>query len=97
MISTLGEALSNGWTLRVYCRFGKRDAMTSIRACTAYIDVDLETLVWTRGRDFPIARLDSRLKCPRCGSRRVLVAFQPPKNTDAKSAIASPHWTKRIA
>jgi hypothetical protein len=30
--------------------------MKSIRACTAYVDMDLPSLIWTRGRDFPIAR-----------------------------------------
>ena len=57
MISTLGEVHDLGWRLRVYCRFGKREGMKSIRACTAYIDIDVPTLIWTRGRDFPIARL----------------------------------------
>ncbi len=55
MIATLGEAHDLGWRIRVYCRFGKREAMKSIRACTAYVEVDLATLLWTRGRDFPIA------------------------------------------
>ncbi len=80
MIATLGEALDLGWRLRIYCRFGKREGMKSIRECTAYVEVDLPTLVWTRGRDFPIARLDTRMKCARCGSRRVMVAFEPPEN-----------------
>ncbi|MEP0321288.1 hypothetical protein [Bauldia litoralis] len=78
MIATIGEAHALGWKLTVYCRFGKREGMKSIRACTARAKMDLETLMWTRGRDFPITRLDSRMKCPRCGSRKVLVAFEPP-------------------
>lgn len=78
MVSTLGEALDLGWRVTVFCRHGKRDGMKSIRACTARVEADLETLVWTRGRAFPIARLDGRMKCPRCGSLRVLVAFEPP-------------------
>ena len=63
MIATIGEALDLGWRLTVYCRWGKRDGMKSIRECTAQVEIDLETLVWTRGRDFPITRLDSRMKC----------------------------------
>jgi hypothetical protein len=78
MIATLGEAHDLGWKLTVYCRFGKRAGMKAIRECTARAELDLETLVWTRGRDFPITRLDSRMKCPRCGSRKVLVAFESP-------------------
>jgi DNA-directed RNA polymerase subunit RPC12/RpoP len=38
----------------------------------------METLVWTRGRGFPLSRLETRLRCPRCGSREVVVLYQPP-------------------
>ena len=78
MIATLGEAHDLGWKLTVYCRFGKREGMKAIRECTARAELDVETLVWTRGRDFPLTRLDSRMKCLRCGSRKVLVTFEPP-------------------
>ena len=61
--------------------------LKSIRACTAYIDIDVPTLIWTRGRDFPIARLETRMKCPRCGSRRVLIAFEPPENGATMSGV----------
>ena len=60
------------------CAFGKRDAMKSIRECQYRRELDLETLVCTRGRDFPLGSLASRLKCPRCGSRAVSVIFEPP-------------------
>jgi hypothetical protein len=86
MVATLGEAHDLGWKLTVYCRFGKREGMKSIRECKARIEADLGTLVWTRGRDFPIARLESRMKCPRCGSRQVLIAFQPPSEAGRKRA-----------
>lgn len=57
---------------------GPRDGMKRVRECVYGGELDLETLVWTRGRDFPLARLESRLKCPRCGSRRVRLAFSVP-------------------
>jgi hypothetical protein len=78
MVTTLGEALDAGWRLHIRCAWGRREGMKSIRGCQGKLDADLPTLVWTRGRDYPIARLESRLKCPLCGSRRVLVAFIPP-------------------
>ena len=37
----------------------------------------MSTLVWTRGRGFPLSRLESRLRCPMCGSRDVLAGFDP--------------------
>lgn len=81
MVSTLGEAWDAGWRVRVRCAWGKRDGMKSVRECVASADLDLPTLVWTRGRDMPLALLAERLKCPRCGSRRVLVFFDPPSAT----------------
>jgi hypothetical protein len=78
MISTIGEALDHGWRISARCARGKREAMKSIRECIASVDIDLETLVWTRGREFPLDSLSARLKCPRCGSRRVRVLFHPP-------------------
>jgi hypothetical protein len=78
MMAILGESLDLGRKLRVYCREGKGSAMKKHRACTASIDADLETLVRTRGRDFPIGWLSTRVKCPRCHSRHVVIAFEPP-------------------
>jgi hypothetical protein len=46
----------------------------------------LQTLVWTRGAGFPLARLESRLKCPRCGSRRVVLLFEPPSSARTRMA-----------
>ena len=40
-----------------------------------------QTLVCTRGRAFPLAQLRERLHCPRCGSREVVVLFDPPVAT----------------
>jgi hypothetical protein len=73
--ATEGNAMGVGGTPSFLIRKQK-----SIQAWTAYIDIDVPTLIWTRGRDFPIARLETRMKCPRCGSRRVLVAFEPAEN-----------------
>jgi hypothetical protein len=80
-IETIGEALDLSWTVTVRCAHGPRDGMKSVRECVYGGELDLPTLVWTRGRDFPIGRLESRLKCPRCGSRQVRLAFSvPPTN-----------------
>jgi hypothetical protein len=77
-IESLGEAFYSGWRVSVRCAWGKRDGMKSRRECLYRRELDLETLVWTRGPDFPLARLENRLMCPRCGSRRVVVMFEPP-------------------
>ena len=53
--------------------------MKSVRPCIYRAPLDMQTLVWTRGPNFPLSRLESRLMCPECGSRRVTVLFDVPK------------------
>ena len=74
-VETLGDAFAAGWR-----------SMKSKRECHYTRELDLETLVWTRGPNFPLSSLDARLMCRRCKSRRVAVLFQPP--TIAKSSGA---------
>jgi uncharacterized Zn finger protein (UPF0148 family) len=51
-----------------------------MRRCIYRKQLDLETLVCTRGPNFPLSRLEGRLICPACGNRRVVVMFEPPSN-----------------
>jgi hypothetical protein len=83
MISTIGEAYDHGWKVTVRCAWGRREGMKTIRDCPDYVELDLRTLIWTRGRDFPLDLLGSRMKCMRCGSRRVRVLFHPPATGSA--------------
>ena len=92
MVETLSEALDQDWTLQLFCGRGKREAMKSIRECLASIDADLASIVWTRGREFPMALIGSRLKCPRCGSRVVRVLFQPPRTPVRAAPVAEEPW-----
>lgn len=78
-VETIGEAWQLGWSVTARCAFGNNDGMRSIRACIHSYDLDMRTLVWTRGAAFPLSQLGSRLKCPACGSRRVTLLFTVPK------------------
>jgi hypothetical protein len=80
-IETLGEACSQGWRVTVRCSYGRTESprSQSSRECNYRKELDMETLVWTRGRAFPLSRLESRLRCPRCGSRHVVVLYEPPR------------------
>ena len=86
MIESLGEARDNGWRITARCAWGRREGMKSIRECKASIRLDLDTLVWTRGAQFPASMLEGRLECPRCGSRRVVLLFDLPGQPAAKRA-----------
>ena len=83
VVETLGDAFAAGWHLTARCAWGKREGMKSKRECHYTRELDLETLVWTRGPNFPLSSLDGRLMCPRCKSRRVSVLFQPPSVSNA--------------
>jgi hypothetical protein len=85
-IETLGEACSQGWRVTVRCAYGRSESprSQSSRECSYRKELDMETLVWTRGRAFPLSRLESRLRCPRCGSRYVVVLYEPPRRAAAR-------------
>jgi hypothetical protein len=80
-VETLGEARSQGWRVIVRCNYDRAESprSQSSRECSYRRELDMETLVWTRGRAFPLSQLDSRLRCPRCGSRYVAVFYEPPR------------------
>jgi hypothetical protein len=77
-VETLGEALSYGWRVTARCAAGKQDGMVRHPECRYREELDMGTLVWTRGREFPLSRLESRLQCPRCGSRDVRLLITVP-------------------
>jgi hypothetical protein len=71
-IETLGDAWTHGVRLTV-CAWGSREGLKSIRECDNRYELDVYSMLWTRGRDFPLGMLSSRMRCPKCGSRRVAV------------------------
>jgi hypothetical protein len=86
LVETLGEALSLGWRVHMRCARPMHDRMKSTRECVFRCELDMETLVCTRGRAFPLARLAERLRCPRCGSRQVSVVYDAPSGANRVSA-----------
>jgi hypothetical protein len=83
VVETLGDAFAADWRITARCAWGKREGMKTRRECHYTRELDLETLVWTRGPNFPLSSLDGRLMCPRCRSRRVVLMFQPPTLSNA--------------
>ena len=88
-VETLGEARQLGW-FKARCGFGKYDAMKTIRECVYSAELDMRTLIFTRGLSFPLSALPSRLKCPACGSRQVRLIYTAPGQPNA--ARASSRW-----
>jgi hypothetical protein len=84
-IETLGEAWNLSWRIHLRCLHDGREGLKHKRECGYRAELDLTTLVTTRGRDFPLARLSQRLRCPRCGCRDVAVMFSPNNQMNAAS------------
>jgi hypothetical protein len=86
-VTTVGEAWRREWTVRVRCFWlapGPKPSHGRQQVqCETSTELDLKTLVWTRGELFPLDQLASRLKCPRCGSRQVTVVFDVPNQPQA--------------
>jgi hypothetical protein len=89
-VETIGEAYQHGWRVNVRCAWGRREAMKSVRECLGKAELDWHSLIWTRGAAFPLASLESRLKCPLCGSRRVAVVFDVPSEPAAMRIAGMP-------
>ena|SRR5581483_11667729 len=88
-VETLGEAWSLSWQVHMRCLHDGREGLKHKRACDYRKSLDLETLVCTRGCAFPLAHIAERLRCPRCGCRRVSVMFGPPSTHKANAAAAA--------
>ncbi|KQZ99580.1 hypothetical protein ASD64_14710 [Mesorhizobium sp. Root157] len=83
-IETLGDAFAYSGKVWMACALGPyTNGMKRGRECNFRQDLDLPTLVATRGASFPIGLLPQRLKCPRCSSR-VVWSF-PPVSSEHKT------------
>lgn len=77
-VETLGQALQAGWGIKLRCARGHHRGVVKIDECRYSAVLDVKTLVCTRGRAFPLARLASRMMCPNCGERQVWLTFEVP-------------------
>ncbi len=86
---TLGEAWKLGWRVRVRCLLVGRKPKTRDRKsiwCDTTTELDMKTLVWTRGEAMPLDNLSGLFRCPKCGNRAITVAFEVPNQPKAEAA-----------
>ena len=91
VIETLGDAYQAGWGVRMRCSRGEHRGIVKIDPCRFEAALSLETLVCTRGRAFPLARLASRLRCPNCGETNIQVLFDVPGSALPQFVPQSPY------
>ncbi len=82
-IDTLGEAENLHWRIIATC------------SCKVREELSLRSLVWTRGRAFPLAGLAERLRCPVCGGRDIRVTFDVPTKP-IRSPFEAPRFKVEI-
>lgn len=88
-IENLGDIWQAGGRLYVRCAKPRREGLKSVRACGRRHELDVHTLIWTRGATFPISMLSERMKCPACKAREVIVTVSLPGSVLAAAAKAS--------
>lgn len=83
-IETLLDVYLAGGRLSMRCAWGSREGLKSIRECRFHHEIDILTLMITRGRRCPIVGLANKMRCPACGSPRVAIAI----SMDGDSVVA---------
>jgi hypothetical protein len=83
----LGEAWKLGWRAKAHCIwFGPNKSGTRrLPWCDTTVELDMKTLVGTRGERMPLDLLRERLRCPKCGRTNVLVFFEVPGQPNVRS------------
>ena len=88
-IENLADVWEAGGRLYARCEKPRREGLKSVRACGNQYELDVRTMLWTRGGAFPISMLSSRMRCPKCGAREVSVRLSLPGTVLAAQAKAA--------
>lgn len=94
-VETLGDAWSLSWRIHIRCLYDGREGLKHTRECGYRAELDMHTLVCTRGRAFPLARIAQVLRCPRCGCREIAVMFSPPATSQTNAAATRLYRDRR--
>jgi hypothetical protein len=84
-IETLGDAMTAGWRVHAKCIDGRVDHTHSTRKCHYMRELNLETLVWTRGGKMLLSDLKDRMMCPQGGGRRISIVYDPKPTVRAQA------------
>jgi hypothetical protein len=77
-IENLADVWEAGGRLYARCEKPRHEGLKSVPPCGNRQELDVRTMLWTRGRAFPVSMLSSRMRCPKCGSREVSVRLSLP-------------------
>lgn len=83
-MSTLGDAWTHGWEISVFCEGGIEPGPRKHKHCDFKYDIDMLTMLITRGRAFPLCDLPNKMRCPRCGLLGLKMFYYVPGGRDEK-------------
>lgn len=72
----LQDALQDGWTATLYCQ-RRYYALKRVQPCPP-VPLDVATLVGALGSDYRLDRLETKARCPHCGTDGVKVHWHEP-------------------
>lgn len=75
-----------GWRARARCYWTgpTKSGRRTLPWCDTTVELDMVTLVWTRGENFPLEMLKDRLRCPTCWRLDTIrVYFEVPNQPNA--------------
>ena len=78
-------ARSLAWKVHTRCANGYRQETRSMRRCVYRKQLDLETLVCTRGPNFLALKAGGEIDVPGLWKQKVTVVFEPPTNAQVGS------------
>jgi len=84
--ATLRDAQEGHWQAFLTCH-RRYAALKSAESCPGTVALDLDTLVVALGDAFPLLRLKSRSKCPRCGTSSVAIEWHAPRPPSSPAPI----------
>jgi hypothetical protein len=85
-VGTVRDAWMAGWKGQARCLSKRRAKPKDTRDCGFSIEIDMGTLAMTKGPNFPLSMLGTRLMCPRCNGREIAILFEPPKERNFEAA-----------
>jgi predicted RNA-binding Zn-ribbon protein involved in translation (DUF1610 family) len=88
-VQTLGDAWKLGWRIRVQCLLvgiKPKSRDREVVWCNTTTELDMKTLVWTRGHNMPLPTLKGLFRCPNCGNRKISVVYDVPNQPNIRAA-----------
>ncbi len=91
----LSDARIGGWQAYLTCH-RKLAGLKSTKSCPEVVRLDIPSLTAILGDDYPLDRLQTKMKCPYCGTARVEIEWHVPEPPKTPAPIQEPPEPLRL-